>query len=220
MVLNPANTTQEILICNTCLEHGPGIYEVIRRAFGVPLDEFCAGCFQPHHIEEQLKRFPEGHFVALDGEDVVGVAITMRTHHTPDEPPSKWLEAIGGPNMTNHEPDGNWLYGVEMAVLPAYQGRGIGTRLYEARFNLVKRLNLKGWYAGGILMGYHRYTDEMTVGQYAEKVIARELDDPTVTMQMRRGFEARRFIEDYDDEPLAGNGAIQIIWHNPDYKAD
>jgi hypothetical protein len=107
---------------------------------------------------------------------------------------------------------------VEMAVRPEYRRNGIGTALYKARFNLVRRLNLKGWYAGGMLMGYYRYQDRMSPREYGERVIRGEIVDPTVTMQMNRGFTPIKVIENYLDEAPAGDAAVLIVWHNPDYQ--
>lgn len=212
----------QIKIINTRIEHGDPIKQVIRAAFEVEEDDPCDECIGHEAIAAMLERFPEGQFVAVlsagEKEIITGLACTMRTHFPPTQPPRAWWEAIGTYHLHNHNPQGAWLYGVEMAVDPQYRRRGIGTALYEARFELVKRLNLKGWYAGGMLMGYDRYREQMTVREYGEKVIAREIIDPTVTMQMNRGFEAWSVIEDYIDEPLAGDGAVLIVWHNPDYQ--
>lgn len=208
----------EITIENTRLEHGQGVYDTIRLAYGVSVEDTCFDCISPKDVAEQLQRFPEGQFVALDGELVVGIASTMRLSRPPTEPPKRWMDEIGTRGIANHVPDGEWLYGVEMSVRPDYRGRGVGTALYQARFDLVKRLNLKGWYAGGMLMGYYRYADQMTSTEYGEKVIKREIDDPTVTMQMNRGFEAWQLIDDYLDEEPAGNTGVLIVWKNPEYK--
>lgn len=205
---------------NTQLKHADGVNRTIRRAFGVEPDEPCKDCIDRAAIESQLARFPEGQFVALleDGETVAGIAATMRTTHPPaPDHAVPWKEMIGSVGIINHEPAGEWLYGVEMAVDPAYQGMGVGVGLYEARFALVKRLNLRGWYAGGMLMGYHLHREAMSVREYGERVIRRELHDPTVTMQMNRGFEAWGVIEDYIPEPDAGDAAVLIVWKNPDY---
>ena len=67
-------------------------------------------------------------------------------------------------------------------------------------------------------MGYYRYRDQMTPREYGEKVIGRELIDPTVTMQMNRGFRGVQVIENYLEEPSAGNAAVLIVWDNPDYQ--
>ena len=99
-----------------------------------------------------------------------------------------------------------------------YHRNGIGTQLYKARFELVKRLNLRGWYAVGMLMGYENYADQMDVITYGNKVIADEIQDPTVTMQINRGFQAKYVVTDYIDEPTAGDAGVLIVWDNPDYK--
>lgn len=202
---------------NARVEQGEGIYDVIRLAFGSSLDEDCEGCMDTEDVRQQLQRFPEGQFVALDGVLVVAYAATMRTSYPPEQHPKTWMAMLGDLGLRNHEPRGDWLYGAEMAVRPDYHGYGIGTQLYEIRFDLVRRLNLRGWYAAGMLMGYPRYRHQMSVAEYGWKVIRRELDDPTVTMQMNRGFEARTVIEEYMEEPLAGNAAVLIVWKNPDY---
>ncbi len=208
------------VIVSTLPRHGAGVNRVIRLAFNVPPGIPCEDCINEAAIRQQQAVFPEGQFVALvtdehGTEQVVGTASTMRTDKPPHSAP--WKETIGTVGIKNHVPDGEWLYGVEMAVHPGYRRRGIGTALYEARFELVRRLNLRGWYAGGMLMGYHLYDETLTPLEYGQKVIRGELVDPTVTMQLNRGFEARAVIENYIDEPDAGDAAILIVWMNPDY---
>jgi len=205
-------------IANTQPDHGQGVYDTVRLAYGMSLDIPCPDCIGPEDVLEQLERFPEGQFVALYDGEVIGMASTMRTNYLPTNIPLKWMEQIGSQGIANHVPDGGWLYGVEMSVRPQYHRHGVGTALYEARFDLVRRLNLRGWYAGGMLMGYHRYADKMTPTEYGDKVIRREIIDPTVTMQMNRGFEGWQVIENYLDEEDAGDAAVLIVWKNPNYK--
>ncbi len=211
---------EDIVIRNTRLEDGPGVYDTVRLAYGMTLDEECDTCISAEAVKEQLERFPEGQFVAVYQPEnlVVGEASTMRITYPPTKKPREWMEEIGSIGISKHDPHGEWLYGVEMTVRPDFRRKGVGTALYQARFNLVKRLNLKGWYAGGMLMGYHRYRDQMTPAEYGEKVIKREIIDPTVTMQMNRGFEAWGVIENYLDEPDAGDCAVHIVWKNPEYQ--
>jgi hypothetical protein len=146
------------------------------------------------------------------------MSATMRTSRPPSEKAIDWMSAIGDLSIKNHEPEGDWLYGVEMAVRPMYHRNGIGTQLYKRRFQLVKDLNLRGWYAVGMLMGYETYADQMDVVTYGEKVIAGDIYDPTVSMQVNRGFRAEYVVTDYLDEPPAGNAGVLIIWDNPEYE--
>lgn len=212
-----------VVIMNTKPWHADGVGRTMREAYGVGWREDCDDCFAPDDICAHIERFAAGQFMAMrisgpGAGQAIAMAVTLRTSRSPTAPILPWLEAIGDMRLSAHEPAGAWLYGVEMAVHPAYQGGGIGTALYEARFQLARRLNLRGWYAIGMLMGYRDYADTMDVVEYGLKVIAREIKDPTVTMQMNRGFRAERVVTDYVDEPAAGNAGVLIVWENPDYE--
>lgn len=205
----------EFVVRNTKADDSEGVREAVTRANGFRLD---AGSrwLSPESIGEQLRHFPEGQFVAVvkeaDGERVVGAATTMRTRRGPSEDPLRWMEMIGTYGLANHDPKGNWLYGVEIAVHPDYQRRGVASALYRVRLELVEKLGLDGWYAGGMLMGYHRFRETMSQREYYRRVLTGELEDPTVTMQMHRGLQARGFIENYCDTPRAGNAAVLLVW--------
>lgn len=221
-------TLPGMAIMNTKPWHTEMVVRTVCEAYRIPKDfrgrfvrsedVFTAGDIQAH-----IDRFPAGQFIAMwisgiGAGHVIGMATTMRTSRPPTAPILPWLAAIGDMQLGAHEPEGDWLYGVEMGVWPMYHGRGIGSALYEARFQLVKRLNLCGWYSVGMLMGYHRYADSMDVQKYGEKVIAGAIKDPTVTMQMNRGFRAEQVVTDYCDEPAAGDAGVLIVWDNPDYE--
>lgn len=145
-------------------------------------------------------------------ERVVGAAALMRTADPPHARPKAWLDMIGGLALRRHDPKGRWLYGVEMAVDPEVQGCGVGSALYRSRLELVHALGLDGMYAGGMLKGYRRYRDRLSPREYAERVRRGEISDPTVTMQIHRGFRAAGIIEEYEDDPEAGNCAMLIVW--------
>ncbi len=204
----------DFAVVNTELRHAEGVYDALRLANGYPTDRYCH-CINPEAVAEQLERFPEGQFVAIvyeDGQEkVVGMATTMRTRRSPDERPLPWYDQIGSFGLRNHDPDGEWLYGVEIAVDPHYQKQGVASALYKARLGLSEKLGLKGWYAGGMLMGYHRYRDQMSPREYGEHVLAGRLTDPTVTMQLHRGLEGRAIIEGYYPEWVAGDCAVLIV---------
>ena len=212
-----------VVIMHTKPWHADDVAYTFREAYGVPPAEDCDDCFTRADIEAQIEVFPEGQFMAMrisgpSAGHAIALAATMRTSRPPTDFILPWTEAIGGLRLGNHETKGEWLYGVEMAVHPMYQGHGIGTALYEARFDLARRLNLRGWYAVGMLMGYHKVADEMDVIAYGNKVIAGEIKDPTVTMQLNRGFRAEQVVTDYCDEPAAGDAGVLIVWENPDYE--
>ncbi|HUM47645.1 MAG TPA: putative toxin-antitoxin system toxin component, PIN family, partial [Chitinophagales bacterium] len=58
---------------------------------------------------KHLEVFPEGQFVALDGDKVVGATTSMRYHFNPLDPEHHtFKEVMGGGWLTTHEPDGEW----------------------------------------------------------------------------------------------------------------
>lgn len=199
-------------------EHGQSIHEIVCCANKFPIG--TKGCINKDNIEEMVRRFPEGQFVVVtdtsEGEKVIGLALAMRTGYAPSARPLGWLEMIGDLGLAKHDPEGAWLYGVEKAVHPDYQGRGVASALYKAQFALAERLGLKGMYAGGMLKGYESYRERLSVREYAGKVMRGEVFDPTVSMQMRRGFEPRTVIENYAWDRQADHTGMLIVWERPE----
>lgn len=205
-----------VRIVATADRHAASIVRIVRRAHEVDDDELCLSCPTTAMVRRQIRRFPEGQFVAVRGEGdderVLGAAMLMRTDRPPSAEPKSWLSMIGGLGLRNHQPSGRWLYGVEMVVDPDAQGQGVGSALYRRRLELVRELGVEGMYAGGMLKGYWRFRSRMSPREYADRVKSGEIEDPTVTMQLRRGFEAAGVIEDYEDDEESGNCAMLIVW--------
>lgn len=205
--------------------HGEGVYETIclandlDPAGGEHGEDQATWIFGRNGWSKLLERHGDGQFIAVtevDGQEkIIGVALALRTSHRPSAPPQSWLEAIGSLGLTGHNPHGRWLYGAEKAVHPEYQGRGIGTALYETQFRLVRRLGLRGIYAGGMLKGYSDHRDEMSIREYAGRVLRGELFDPTVSVQMKRGFRPLSLIENYSWDHEASHAGMLIVWDNP-----
>ncbi len=163
--------------------------------------------------------FPEGGFVALDGDTPVGFGVGLLLDFDFDDPNHSLDDLTGTEGGGDHSPDGEWYYGVTIAVNPEYRKRGIGHQLYELRKETVKKLGKRGIVAGGVIPGYSEYLHDMSADEYIERVIAGELYDPTLSFQLQNGFEARGAIPNYLDDPSVGNNAVLIVWENPDYKA-
>ena len=133
--------------------HGRGVYETICLANTYDPSGHISGVFGLKEWGRLLSRFPEGQLVAVSDmggeEKVIGIALSLRTNHTPSAKPLSWYEVIGDLTLANHDPTGSWLYGVEKAVHPEFQGLGVGSALYRAQFALVEKLELEGIVAAG-----------------------------------------------------------------------
>ncbi len=171
------------------------------------------------HFRNHLRVFPEGQFVARINGRPVGSTSTMRINFDFAHPQHQFTDISDHGWLNSHNPKGEWLYGVDVNIHPAFQRRGIGSRLYAARTTLVGRLHLRGQITGGMLPGYPTYADQMSVDPYCQKVVRGELVDPTLTAQLKNGF---RFVSVLADYLLCADGrrcaATLIVKNNPAYK--
>lgn len=162
------------------------------------------------HYLKHLELFPEGQFVITDNEKVIGMTTTMRStfdfnhyHHT-------FKETIAGGWLTNHNPDGDWLYGLDVGVHPIYRGKGLARHLYRARHTIARELGLRGQVTVGMINGYGAVSNEMSGEQYYEELLAGKRTDPTLTPQMKVGFVPIALIADYLNDPACGNYGVLI----------
>lgn len=206
-----------INITNTRPEHAEALGELQRRAYPTlhPQELFSAA-----HYRRHLETFPEAQFVALDtgrNNMPVGATSALRYDFNFDAPQHKFIEIIGYGWLNRHEPMGAWLYGCDMSVDPEYQGFGIASMLYKARQDYVKRANLRGQIAVGMMPGYSMHRDRLSVDEYAEQVNAGAIFDPTLSKQLKSGFRFVQVIHDYLHDERSGNAGALIVWDNPYY---
>lgn len=156
--------------------------------------------------------FPEGVFVAMDGDLPVGMGAGIFLDFDFDDPQHTILGITGEHQCGNHNPDGEWYYGTDMTVHPDYRRRGIGQELYRLRKDLVRRFGKRGIIAGGALPGFFDHKDHMDIGTYVDKVVAGELYDPTLTFQLENGFVVRGLLENYMADEADDGWAALIVW--------
>jgi GNAT superfamily N-acetyltransferase len=207
---------QSITVVNTRYEHIRPLAELQPIVFPTL---HPSELLREDHFLNHLKLFPEGQFVALNHNcEPVGSTTTFRINFDFDFPHHSFIDIIDGGWLTNHDPDGEWLYGADMNVHPAYRGLGISKVLYQARTKLCERLNLRGQIAGGHLPGYVKYANRMNAQAYCMKVVRGQLTDPTLTPQLKAGYQFVGVIEDYyESEDPAHRPASLIVKPNPRY---
>ena len=179
------------------------------------------------HFLRHLSVFPEGDLVAeasvapdgapLAEPRVVGLGSGFFVDFDFDRPGHTFREMIDGGRFGRHDPVGAWYYGADLSVHPAYRGLGLARRLYDARKALVRRHRKRGIVAGGALPGYAGHRHAMKVEDYVARVVARELFDPTLTVQLRNGFAVEGLLRGYVEDSAADDCATLIVWRDPDF---
>lgn len=197
-----------LVVMHTRPEHAPQLEQLQRVCFPT-LDD--AERFKAEHYRHHLDLFADGQFVALDGDRVVGATTTLRLPFDFAHITHTFADIIQGGWLTAHEPDGDWLYGADVGVDPAYRGRGIARALYAARQEAVWRLGLKGQVTAGMIPGYGAVKDRMTADAYYEGVVAGRINDPTLSMQLGVGFEPRALLANYLNDPVCDSYSVLIV---------
>ncbi len=208
--------SDEFIVVNSSLDKVDEL-ERVQRACFPSLAEY--EIITARHYAAHIQRFPEGQFMVLNSAgQVVASSTDFITTVDFDHIEHRFIDIMDNMWLGRHNPYGDWLYGADIGVLPEYRRRGIAKLLYRARRDLIRRLNLRGHVAGGMFKGYGNVKERMSIEEYAAKVKAGELFDPTVSVQMRQGFEIYGIIYDYVDDPSCDNKAAFIVWPNPNYQ--
>jgi len=198
---------------------------VVRQTTPADFDPIIALCrrvypdslpWTKEQLTSHLRLFPEGQFVAEDAatHTIVGMSASLILRWDDYKISQSWREFTAAGHFTNHDPSGRTLYGAEIMVDPDLQRHGIGAKLYEARRNLVERLGLLRIRAGARLRGYGKFASEMTPEEYVVKVIRGEIVGPTLSFQLRHGFEVIAVVSGYllhDSESLGYSAVIEWL---------
>jgi ribosomal protein S18 acetylase RimI-like enzyme len=208
---------KDLTYTNIRPEHGPGVAELQAICFPhTPADYY----FTAEDVTNMAEVFPEGHFVVLDGDLVVGLGAGIFVNFDFEHPQHTLHEIAGPGGYEKHDPDGEYYYGTDISVHPDYRRRGIGRHLYRLRKDVVRQFNRKGILAGGVLPGFSKYKDQMSAAEYVNKVAAGELYDKTLTFQIENGFKVLGVLRDYFPDKLTDGWASLILWENDDYQPE
>ena len=159
------------------------------------------------HFINHIKVFPEGQLVIEKEEKIIASASTFRCNFP--EHDSTFLEETDNLWITNvQKPQGDWMYGIDMGVLPEYRGLGLSTEMYIARNVICKQLQIKGQIIAGMTIGYGKVKDKMTIKEYCYALEINKLSDPTITPQRKAGFRWIRPMYNYINDPEAGYASM------------
>ncbi|MCY4106440.1 MAG: GNAT family N-acetyltransferase [Chloroflexi bacterium] len=204
------------------------VIETIRPQYCAALAQLQRGCYptlgagelmDENHFRHHCEIFPEGNFVALWEGRVVGLGAGLLVDFDFRHTQHRFMDFIGGGNFAGHRSDGAWYYGADISVHADFRRRGIARQLYDARKAYIVAANKRGFVGGGLIPGYANYKTELSVREYVNRVVAGELRDPTLSVQLRNGFAVRGLLRDYLEDSASDDWATLLVWENPEYRA-
>lgn len=191
------------------LDDLPGLLTIQAECFPPPFPPEL--WWRREQIASHVERFPEGALCVEHDGQLLASATALIIAFDPAHPDHTWAEVADGGFLRTHRPEGDTLYGIDVAVRPAWRGRGVARLLYQARFALVRRLGLLRFLAGSRLSGWHHHR-ELSHETYAAEVVAGRLIDPVITPQLKAGLHPLSVIHDYIEDDESGNAALLMEW--------
>ncbi|MGB3210994.1 MAG: GNAT family N-acetyltransferase [Desulforhopalus sp.] len=203
---------KSLIVRNATLADVPSIVGVAAKAYSRWSSDQLAN---ERNYQMQITAFPEGQFVAVKEDKVVGYCSSLIVQFDDDSPWYDHGEITGFGSFSTHTPSGNTLYGADIAVDPDYQKQGISKKLYGARKSLLRRHNLKQMIAGGRIPGYSKYQGKMSAKEYVAKVINGELRDKALNAHIRAGYEIHGVHYGYMEDEQSLGYSTHLVMPNP-----
>lgn len=167
-------------------------------------------------IRTQLSVFADGQIVIEYGGKIIATSSSLIVSGAVFVDWHSFDTVSGKGQIDNHDPDGDTLYGIDIAVDPAHRGLRLARRLYDARKALTQELNLRGMLIAGRIPSYHKHADKLSADEYVSRVVKKRLRDPVLTAQLANGFAIRRVLPNYLPSDAESRGyAVLMEWHNP-----
>lgn len=178
------------------------------------------GAWSQSSLLALITDFPEGQIAIEDNGKIIAVALTVKCSYERFSKSHTYDDLIGRRDIIKHDNSGDALYGMDMFVSKQYRDLRLGRRLYDARKELCRNLNLRAILAGGRIIRYHEHAD-MSPAEYLDAVRRREIHDPILSFQLANDFEVKRLMKGYLPEDKKSLGYATLLeWNNILYEPE
>mgnify|MGYP005851798275 FL=1 len=209
--MEPIHKINKVEIRNLQISDYVQLSQSFRRVYSDGSDTF----WTHKQIEKLIQIFPEGQFVTVVDEKIVGCALSLIVDYDLVKNDHTYAKVTGNETFSTHNPNGNILYGIEVFIHPDYRGLRLGRRMYDYRKELCERLNLKAIMFGGRIPNYHKYADVMRPKEYIQQVKMKEIYDPVLTFQLSNDFHVRKVMTNYlPNDEESKHFATLLQWDN------
>ncbi len=205
--------TYQIKLRNLREDDYPDVKRIMNKVYPT------MGAWRREDYLRMLALFPEGQICIEDKGQVVAAALSIIVSYEKYNHDHTYEDVIGKRLMDRHDPNGDYLYGIDLFVDPEYRDLRLGRRLYDARKEICEKLNLKGILIGGRIPGYHKYEGRMTPQKYIQKVKNQEIHDPVLTFQLNNDFYIKQLLPNYlPGDSKSASHAVLLEWNNIYYE--
>jgi predicted amidohydrolase len=196
----------------------PSNYEGLAEAMKAAYANWGGAVWSEKSIRKLLNVFPEGQFIVLADDRVVGCALSIIVKYSDFGDEHTYRQITGNYTFSTHNPNGNVLYGIEVFIHPGFRGMRLGRRLYDSRKELCEKLNLKAIVFGGRIPNYHKYASELSPREYIQKVRQSEIFDPVLSFQLSNDFHVKKVLRNYIPEDAESREYATLLqWDNVFY---
>jgi len=212
-IKNPADL--HLILRNMVEDDYPQVAELMEQVYAD-----IGGAWSRESLMALIRDFPEGQIVIEDNGQIVAVALTVKCSYDRFSRGHTYDDLIGRRNRIRHDPNGDALYGMDVFVAREYRNLRLGRRLYDARKELCRNLNLRAILAGGRIIRYHEHA-EMTPADYIDAVRGKEIHDPILSFQLANDFEVKRLMKGYLPKDKKSLGYATLLeWNNILYEPE
>ncbi|WP_419148617.1 carbon-nitrogen hydrolase family protein [Pseudoalteromonas 'SMAR'] len=189
-------------------------YDQVKRLMDEAYPDL-GGAWPSHTIFRLIDQFPEGQIGVKDGEQLVGIALSVQVDYQTFSNPHTYEDIVDAHNRIFSDSNADALYGLDVVIAKSHRGLRLGRRLYDARKELCRQYNLRAILAGGRIPLYKQYCDAMSPMEYINKVDHKELHDPILSFQLANDFQVKRLLKQYLPEDQSSEGYATLLeWNN------
>lgn len=170
-------------------------------------------------FQSRIITFPEGQFVAVlaDGQVVGSVFTQLIDYKDWENKNFTWDEVTdNGTLRRTHNPKGDSVYGVGLAVVKKFQGVGVSERLLIAVAGLTIRENYRRVILGARIPGYCRHSD-IPAEDYIVKTRGKigRLLDPELAFYQKYGGKPVKPLPNYIPDSESLGFGVLVNFKNP-----
>jgi predicted amidohydrolase/GNAT superfamily N-acetyltransferase len=179
------------------------------------------GSWTKKEMKSHLNFFSKGQICIEDNGKVIAAAFSLIVNYANYGDKHTYKQITGNGLLSNHDPKGDTLYGIDIFVHPEFRGMRLGRRLYDARKELCETLNLRAIIVGGRIPGYKKYAKKLSPRQYIDEVKKKEIFDPVLTFQLANDFHLRKIVQGYLPDDLDSKAYAALLeWKNALYETE